>query len=322
MIVVTGAAGFISSCLVSELNQLGHKDIVVVDDFSREDKVGNLDGKSIVAKIPRMDFFAWAKDFGNEIDFVFHLGARTDTTEFDKAIFDELNLGYSQDMWNFCAENNIPLVYASSGATYGIGENGYSDSHEILDKLKQHNIKPIIAINKIDDRNSKKDSIMKQLSNLEQDFTIFPISALRGDNIDELIKFITDNAKEKEWLYDEDALTNLPERFIASEITREQLFLQMQQELPYKLTVESESWEILKDGSVKISQVIIVSRQNYKAMILGNKGERIKNIGTKAREEIAKALDIKPHLFLFVKVREDWDTNPLNYKYLGLKWKK
>jgi len=220
-----------------------------------------------------------------------------------------------------CAWSNI--VGADSVIFLVDSKKGFDDeSVEILDKLKQHNIKPIIAINKIDDRNSKKDSIMKQLSNLEQDFTIFPISALRGDNIDELIKFITDNAKEKEWLYDEDALTNLPERFIASEITREQLFLQMQQELPYKLTVESESWEILKDGSVKISQVIIVSRQNYKAMILGNKGERIKNIGTKAREEIAKALDIKPHLFLFVKVREDWDTNPLNYKYLGLKWKK
>ncbi len=139
MIVVTGAAGFISSCLVAELNQLGHQDIIVVDDFSREDKVNNLAGKSIVAKIPRTDFFAWAKDFSNEIDFIFHLGARTDTTEFDKAIFDELNVTYSQDMWNLCADNNIPLVYASSGATYGIGENGYSDSHDILDQLKPLN---------------------------------------------------------------------------------------------------------------------------------------------------------------------------------------
>lgn len=139
MIVVTGAAGFISSCLVAELNQLGHNNIVVVDDFSREDKVNNLVGKSIVAKIPRTDFFAWTKDFANEIDFIFHLGARTDTTEFDKAIFDELNVEYSQNMWNFCADQNIPLVYASSGATYGIGDNGYSDSHDILDQLKPLN---------------------------------------------------------------------------------------------------------------------------------------------------------------------------------------
>lgn len=139
MIVVTGAAGFISSCLVSELNHLGHKDIVVVDDFSKTEKAQNLAGKSLIAKVQRTDFFNWAKDFASQIDFVFHLGARTDTTEFDKAIFDELNVKYSQDMWQFCAENNIPLVYASSGATYGIGENGYSDSHAILDQLKPLN---------------------------------------------------------------------------------------------------------------------------------------------------------------------------------------
>ncbi len=139
MIVVTGAAGFISSCLVSELNRLGHKNVIVVDDFSWQKKEPNLSGKSIVAKVPRTDFFAWANDFSEEIHFIFHLGARTDTTEFDESIFDELNVKYSQDMWNFCAEKNIPLVYASSGATYGIGENGYSDSHDILDKLKPLN---------------------------------------------------------------------------------------------------------------------------------------------------------------------------------------
>ena len=139
MIVVTGAAGFISSCLVAELNQLGHHDIMVVDDFSRENKVNNLDGKSIVAKVPRAEFFAWAKDFASEIKFVFHLGARTDTTEFDKSIFDELNVEYSQNMWKLCTMHSIPLVYASSGATYGIGENGYSDSHDILGQLKPLN---------------------------------------------------------------------------------------------------------------------------------------------------------------------------------------
>jgi ADP-L-glycero-D-manno-heptose 6-epimerase len=135
MIVVTGAAGFISSCLVSELNRAGYNDIVVVDDFSREDKNKNLVGKSLVAKVPRSVFFSWAQDFKGEIEFIFHLGARTDTTEFDKSIFDELNVKYSQDMWQLCAENNIPLVYASSAATYGLGENGYADDHEVVEKL-------------------------------------------------------------------------------------------------------------------------------------------------------------------------------------------
>ena len=139
MIVVTGAAGFISSCLVAELNAKGFKNIVVVDDFSREDKNQNLFGKELLAKVPRKDFFIWANDFKTEIDFIFHLGARTDTTEFDKSIFDELNVEYSKSMWNLCADNNIPLVYASSAATYGMGEQGYDDNHKVVEKLKPLN---------------------------------------------------------------------------------------------------------------------------------------------------------------------------------------
>jgi ADP-L-glycero-D-manno-heptose 6-epimerase len=139
MIVVTGAAGFIASCLVSELNKKGFKDIVVVDDFSRNDKNLNLNGKAIVAKVPRLDFFKWANTFKDEIDFIFHLGARTDTTEFDQSIFDELNVNYSKDMWSFCTVNNIPLVYASSAATYGMGEHGYKDDHDVVEKLKPLN---------------------------------------------------------------------------------------------------------------------------------------------------------------------------------------
>ncbi|MFK8039230.1 MAG: ADP-glyceromanno-heptose 6-epimerase [Crocinitomicaceae bacterium] len=139
MIVVTGAAGFISSCLVSELNKIGIHNIVVVDDFSKTEKDKNLEGKTILAKVPRQDFFKWIVDYGSEIDFVFHLGARTDTTEFDISIFDELNLNYSKSMWEFCSKNKIPLVYASSGATYGIGDQGFNDDHAIVDKLKPLN---------------------------------------------------------------------------------------------------------------------------------------------------------------------------------------
>lgn len=139
MIIVTGAAGFISSCLVSELNNRGQKDIVVVDDFSKTEKAENLAGKSLIARVPRHTFFSWVNDFKEQIDFVFHLGARTDTTEFDATIFDELNVKYSQDMWDFCTENQIPLVYASSGATYGLGELGYKDDHAIIGDLKPLN---------------------------------------------------------------------------------------------------------------------------------------------------------------------------------------
>jgi ADP-L-glycero-D-manno-heptose 6-epimerase len=139
MIIVTGAAGFIGSCLVSGLNAVGLKDIVVVDDFFNKEKEGNLYGKSIMAKVTRTEFHAWLHNFGSEVEFIFHLGARTDTTEFDKKIFDELNLEYSKKVWALCVEHNIPLVYASSAATYGMGEHGYRDSHDLPKMLKPLN---------------------------------------------------------------------------------------------------------------------------------------------------------------------------------------
>jgi ADP-L-glycero-D-manno-heptose 6-epimerase len=135
MIVVTGAAGFIGSCLVSRLNKAGHTNIVVVDDFSKTEKEKNLEGKTIAAKVGRKDFINWLNDFGTEVDMIYHIGARTDTTEFDKAIFDELNLNYSIDVWKACVNFNIPLVYASSAATYGLGEFGYKDDHAVIPKL-------------------------------------------------------------------------------------------------------------------------------------------------------------------------------------------
>ena len=135
MIVVTGAAGFIGSCLVGRLNKAGFDNIVVVDDFSKTEKAKNLEGKTLISKVGRKDFIAWLKDFGDEVDFIYHIGARTDTTEFDKHIFDELNVNYSIDVWNLCVEFNIPLVYASSAATYGLGEFGYKDDHSVIPSL-------------------------------------------------------------------------------------------------------------------------------------------------------------------------------------------
>ncbi|MEO9258401.1 MAG: ADP-glyceromanno-heptose 6-epimerase [Crocinitomicaceae bacterium] len=139
MIVVTGAAGFIGSCLVSHLNNLGYKDIVVVDDFSKVEKEENLANKTLQAKVNRAHFEKWFAQFHEEVEFVFHIGARTDTTEFNKAIFDELNLNYTKMVWKLCSNYAIPLVYASSGATYGLGELGYKDDHAIIPKLKPLN---------------------------------------------------------------------------------------------------------------------------------------------------------------------------------------
>jgi ADP-L-glycero-D-manno-heptose 6-epimerase len=132
MIIVTGAAGFIGSALVGELLHQGWQDIVAVDDFSRADKEPNLAGKTLSAKVDRKDFFTWLDANEKLVQFIFHLGARTDTTEFNTAIFDELNLHYSQRMWEACVKYGIPLVYASSAATYGDGELGYSDQDDTL----------------------------------------------------------------------------------------------------------------------------------------------------------------------------------------------
>lgn len=139
MIVVTGAAGFIGSCLVSRLNKDGKTDLILVDDFSRDEKAPNLEGKKFAEKIDRDRFVEWFQENFRKIEIVYHIGARTDTTEFNKAIFDKLNVEYSKSLWNICAEHQIPLVYASSAATYGLGEHGYSDNHEVVGKLKPLN---------------------------------------------------------------------------------------------------------------------------------------------------------------------------------------
>ena len=139
MIIVTGAAGFIGSCLVSKLNQEGFKDIVLIDDFSDPEKNRNFEGKEYAAKVGRSEFIPWLQSNQRLVQFVFHIGARTDTTEFDTAVFDELNLNYTKAIWNKCVEHGIPLVYASSAATYGLGEHGYNDDHDMVERLQPLN---------------------------------------------------------------------------------------------------------------------------------------------------------------------------------------
>ncbi|PIY02795.1 MAG: ADP-glyceromanno-heptose 6-epimerase, partial [Bacteroidetes bacterium CG_4_10_14_3_um_filter_31_20] len=139
MIVVTGAAGFIGSVLVSRLNKENFKDIVLVDDFTKTEKLSNLENKKFTAKIQRNEFFNWLKDNHKFVQIVFHIGARTDTTEFNKTIFDELNFNYTKNIWKSCVEYGLPLIYASSAATYGNGEYGYNDDENIIPKLKPLN---------------------------------------------------------------------------------------------------------------------------------------------------------------------------------------
>ena len=139
MIVITGAAGFIASCLAAKLNEERFFDLVLVDDFSHEEKKRNYEDKRYTALVDRREFPQWLRENENQVQFVFHLGARTDTTEFSVELFNELNLNYSKEIWNICVEFGLPLVYASSAATYGGGELGYADDHDLVEKLKPLN---------------------------------------------------------------------------------------------------------------------------------------------------------------------------------------
>src|SRR5260221_12945690 len=139
IIVVTGAAGFIGSCLVEYLNYRGYTNLLLVDDFSRDDKVPNLQNKKFTEKIEREHFFEWLFHHKPKISFLFHIGARTDTTEFNYSIHQHLNVEYSKKIWNYCTIHDIPLVYASSAATYGLGEFGYNDDHQVVNTLKPLN---------------------------------------------------------------------------------------------------------------------------------------------------------------------------------------
>jgi len=135
MMVVTGAVGFIGSCMIKALNEAGFNNIIAVDDFSNEQKNKNLEHKTIQEKVDRAFFFEWLDKNFQHVEFIIHLGARTDTTEFNKAIFDELNVHYSKEIWKRCIAYQIPLIYASSAATYGKGEFGYNDDESLIPQL-------------------------------------------------------------------------------------------------------------------------------------------------------------------------------------------
>ncbi len=139
MIIVTGAAGFIGSAMVSTLNNKGYRDVVAVDDFSKKNKERNLAGKGLTEMVEREEFIAWLGKNHRMVQMVLHLGARTDTAEFDRQVFEHLNTGYSRKVWEQCLEFGLPLIYASSAATYGDGSLGYKDDHDLVPRLKPLN---------------------------------------------------------------------------------------------------------------------------------------------------------------------------------------
>ncbi|MDX1736641.1 MAG: GTPase Era [Alphaproteobacteria bacterium] len=195
------------------------------------------------------------------------------------------------------------------------------DVAAIIENLKETNRKAIVAINKID--KVKRENLLALTDQLNQTGIckeIFMISALNGDGAADLLKHLCNAMPEGHWLFPEDQITDMPLRLMAAEVTREKLFINVHQELPYELAVETETWEEFKNGSVKIEQTIYVRRESQRSIILGKNGQRIKKIGADAREELIEMFDRPVHLFLYVKVRERWEENSNFYTQWGLEF--
>lgn len=198
-----------------------------------------------------------------------------------------------------------------------------SDVDRIVDGLKSQHRRAILVLNKVDA--CPREKLLKTAAALNETgiFTeTFMISALKGDGVADLKKYIAGLMPPGPWHYPEDQAADVPLRSLASEVTREKLFLRLHDELPYSLTVETESWEQKKDGSIRIQQVIFVERDSQKKIALGKGGQTIKTVGQLAREELEQMLECRVHLFLFVKVRENWSDDRERYREMGLDFPK
>ena len=199
------------------------------------------------------------------------------------------------------------------------------DTRRIIEGLKSHKRKAVLVLNEIDqvkerERLLAKTAELNALANEgEELFTdTFMISAENGDGVEDLVAELARRMPKGPHHYPEDHITDAPQRFLAAEITREHLFRQLHEEVPYALTVETESWEEFKDGSVKITQVVFIAKENQKAIVIGKGGQKIKQIRESAQRELQAMLERPVHLFLFVKVRTSWAEDPERYREMGL----
>jgi GTP-binding protein Era len=194
-----------------------------------------------------------------------------------------------------------------------------ADTKRIIEQLRPSGRTMLLALNKVDlVRRDTLLALTEQLNQPEPFAATFMISALTGDGVGDLRAELAARVPVGPWMYPEDQLATMPMRLLAAEFTREQLFIQLHEELPYSLMVETEKWEEFKDGSVRIDQIVTVTRDSQKPIVLGKGGKRIKAVGEAARAEIASVLDRKVHLFLHVQVRENWQEDPARYRAMGL----
>ncbi|MBT3334552.1 MAG: GTPase Era [Alphaproteobacteria bacterium] len=230
------------------------------------------------------------------------------------------------DAWSGAGDADVVALLVDSRRPVKANND---DTQVILDALRKRGKQALLLINKVDA--VERPELLKLADKLSAEkmddggplfSDIFMISALTGDGVQDLGKFLAKAVPEGPWLYPEDQIATAPMRYLAAEVTREKLFLNLHQELPYQLTVETEAWEELKDGSAKVSQVVYVSRANHKGIVLGKGGSLIKKVGEMSRKDLEAQMDRRVHLFLFVKVRENWLDDPERYREMGLDFPK
>ncbi len=219
--------------------------------------------------------------------------------------------------WSEAVDADVVVLLIDAGK--GIDE----EVDAILDRVAGITRPMVLAFNKID--RVRKDRLLEltaQLSSRVNFVQVFMISALTGDGVDDLRAWLAEAMPPGPWLYPEDQIADAPMRVMAAEVTREKVFLRLHDELPYESTVETADFKRLKDGSIRIEQVIYVARASQKKIVLGAGGRTIKQISTEAREELSQQLGVTVHLFLFVKVRERWAEDPSLYHAMGLEYPK
>lgn len=210
--------------------------------------------------------------------------------------------------WEGIADADIVVMVVD--AKKGFDE----ESKAIVEKLNQDKISAVLVLNKVDlIQKEKLLSLSAEINKAGHFKETFMISALTGQNIDDFYKYLADNLPESPWYYPEEQMSDMPLKLLAAEIVREKLFLYLRQEIPYALTVEPEVWERREDDSVRAEMTIYVQKDNQKIIVLGKNGSMIKKIGQAARQELERELDCRIHLFLFVKVRENWIDDPARY---------
>jgi GTP-binding protein Era len=233
-----------------------------------------------------------------------------------------LDRAMTEAAWSAASDADVLALVVDARAEAGSQEIG-EDVRRILDGLAASRKPRVLILNKID--LVERPSLLALAARLNEALAFaetFMISAETGSGLDRLRRDLGKLMPEGPWLYPEDQIADAPMRALAAEITREKIFERLHDELPYQITVETESWKDLPDGSARIEQTIYVTREAHKKIVIGEGGRTLKAIGTAARKEIAQANEGKVHLFLFVKVRENWLDDPERYRAMGLTFPK